>query len=203
MLQFSASTSCDEQPATGTYLWSVASPIGSSINESSGLYTAGAFDGTDTVTVIDKTNGDIIATAEVVVSPLWLTEYDKMWGDKKGENLFLLRAFRDGVLADHELGRDYIFMLYDNSLEILILFFQNPSLTDETKDVIDEMLPGIQSLLDGDEMAVSKMQVAALESLLTNFETKASPKLKTAIKKVKRDINRGEIFEQLGITISE
>jgi len=93
-------------------------------------------------------------------------------------------------------------MLYNNSREILVLLTQNPSLTEETKKVVDKMLPGIQSLLDIGKMIISKKQLADLESLLTRLETKASPKLKTAIRKLKRDIDRGEIFWQLGITIS-
>lgn len=184
----------------GTYLWYLDSTIGSSINES-GLYQAGAVIGTDTVTVIDKANGDITATAVIIVSPLWPMAYDEMWGAKKGENLFLLRTFRDGVLADNEVGRDYIFMLYTNSLEILILFIQNPPLIQEIKEMIDELLPEIQSILNGGKMTLSKRQLADIESFLTKFETKASPELKTAIRKVKKDLNRGEVLKQLGIII--
>jgi len=128
--------------------------------------------------------------------------YNEIWGVKKDENLSLLRGFRDRILADNWLGRDHIFMLYNNSREILVLLTQNPSLTEETKKVVDKMLPGIQSLLDIGKMIISKKQLADLESLLTRLETKASPKLKTAIRKLKRDIDRGEIFWQLGITIS-
>jgi len=152
-------------------------------------------------TPITTTSSTSITTT-TTISLLWPMVYNEIWGVKKDENLSLLRGFRDRILADNWLGRDHIFMLYNNSREILVLLTQNPSLTEETKKVVDKMLPGIQSLLDIGKMIISKKQLADLESLLTRLETKASPKLKTAIRKLKRDIDRGEIFWQLGITIS-
>ena len=127
--------------------------------------------------------------------------YEKMWGVKKGENLSLLRAFRDEILADSEVGRDYIFMLYSNSLEILILLIQYPSLIKEVKKDIDEILPGIQSILNGDKVVLSGEQLANLKSLLTSFETKATPGLKKVIRRVKKDINNRGILKPFGINI--
>ena len=126
-----------------------------------------------------------------------------MWDTRKEEHLHFLRAFRDNVLADSEAGRDYIFMLYNNSLEILIFLIQNPLITEETTGVIDELLPGIQLLLDGGEMSLSKKQLTGVESLLSKFEIKASPKLRAAIKKVKKDISEGNVLKQLGISVIE
>jgi len=149
----------------------------------------------------DTTNGKI--TILPPQPPPWFMAYDEMWGAKKDEKLSLLRTFRDRVLADSEVGREYTFMLYNNSLEILLLLFQNPSLIEETRDVIDEILPGIHPLLNGGEMSFSKEHLADLELLLSSFETKASPKLKTAIRKVKKDLKERNAFEQLGIKIVE
>ena len=183
-------------------MWYINSTSRGSIDEK-GLYKAGAKAGTDIITVMDTANENSLATAEVIVSPLWPMAYDKMWGAKKGEHLFLLRSFRDEVLADNEVGRDYIFMFYNNSLEILTLLLQNPSLTEETKEIIDGLLPGIQSILNGDEIVISKKQLTSIESLLTTFETKANPGLKSALKKMKRDMREGELFEEIGIEIGK
>ncbi len=129
--------------------------------------------------------------------------YDKMWGATKDENLLLLRVFRDEILVNTELGRKSVFMLYDNSLEIATLLLQEPSLTMQTKEIIDELVIGIESLLYGDEIEINQDTIDNIMSLLDNFESNASPKLKTAIKKLKKDINGGEVFEQFVITISE
>ena len=195
-MQLSARTFCDGKAVTGNYVWYVDTSAGSKIDEN-GLYRAGAITGTDTVTVIDTLlNENNVATGTITISPLWPMAYDKMWGAKKGKNLSLLRKFRDDVLADSEMGQDYIFMLYNNSLEILILLLQNPPLMKETSRVIDGLFPGIHSLLDGGGMKLSRKQLADVESLLAKFETKASPWLKTAIKKVRKDLREGELFSQ-------
>jgi hypothetical protein len=91
-------------------------------------------------------------------------------GARKDENLPLLRAFRDNVLANNDAGINYISMLYSNSLEILTILIHDPSLTAEAKEVADEMLPGIRSLLNGGEMVMTKKQLADFELFLTRVE---------------------------------
>ena len=202
-LQFTATTFFEGEMIEGTYEWYVDSTKGSSIDEN-GLYRAGVVAETVTVTVVDTTNGDAMTTALVTVSPIWPMAYDEMWGNKQDENLHLLRSFRDGVLAGNEEGRNYTFMLYKNSLEILLLLIQDPLLTQETKEVIDELLPEVQLLLNsGGEMVLSKKQLAKFELLLTHFETKASPELKIVINKVKSDMREGKIFQQFKVAIVE
>ena len=199
-LEFSASTYCNGEKSIGAYKWYLSSTVGSSIDEN-GVYKAGPVAGTDVVTVIDIAHGNSLAMAEINISPLWPMAYDKMWGEKKGKNLSLLRAFRDEVLSESEMGREHIFMLYNNSLEILTLLILNPSLTKGTKEVIDELLPGIQSLLEGKKMSLSRETRAHMEALLNRLEKRAvSRRLKKAIKKVRGDLRKGEIFKQLGIT---
>ena len=124
----------------------------------------------------------------------WEPVYKKMWGEKKGEKLSLLRRFRDEMLANSEVGRNYVSMLYNNSSEVLTLFIFNPSLIEATKVLIEELLPGIQSALDSGKMILSKRQLAGIESLLAKFETKASPELKMVIKNLGKDVREGKII---------
>ena len=141
------------------------------------------------------------STTTISASQLWPLLYDEMWGNRKDRNLLLLRAFRDEILVNTEVGREYIFMLYGNSLEIVILLLQEPSLTSQTKGVIDELLISVESLLYNDEIEISQDTIKNFESLLDQFEGKASPELRTAIKKLKRDIRKERTFKQLGISI--
>ena len=151
---------------------------------------------------IASTDGCKITTTTTTTT-IWSWIYDEMWGTRKEEHLHLLRTFRDDVLADNEVGRDYIFMLYSNSLEILTLLVQNPALTKDLREVIEEFLPGIQSIINGGRMVLPKKQLTNVESLLTAFEPKASLELKTVISKVKKDIQEGTILRQLRINIIE
>lgn len=202
-MQLNARTFCDGKAVVGSYVWYVYTSAGSKIDEN-GLYKAGAVAGTDTVTVIDTLlNNNNVATGMITISPLWPMAYDKMWGDQKGTNLSLLRQFRDDVLAASEVGRDYVFMLYNHSLEILILLLQDPSLIQETTAAIDELLPGITARLNGNEMILSKKQLADFGLLLSRFESKANPELKTAIRKVRKDMRERRAFERLRIRMME
>jgi len=105
-------------------------------------------------------------------------------------------------LLNTSVGREDVHILYDNSFEIASLLLQEPSLTKQTRDVVDELLVSVESLLYNDETEIDQDTIDNFESLLDQFESKASPKLKTAIKKIKKDISRGEMFKQLCITIS-
>jgi hypothetical protein len=131
------------------------------------------------------------------VSSLWPIAYDKMWGAGKKEKLLLLRTFRDEILLHTEIGRKYIFLLYDNSLEIAVLLLQEPLLAAQTIDFTDDILRSIELLLYNDELEIDQDTMDDFVSLLDNFESKASPKLKTAIRKMKSDIDRSEVFEIL------
>ena len=111
--------------------------------------------------------------------------------------------FRDEFLLNNEVGRDYTSLLYDNSSEIARLLLKNPSLRAQTKEVVADLLPGIDSLLTNGQMAMSLGTLEKVKSLLEHFESKASPRLKTAIRKVRKDISRGEVFKKLGISVNE
>ena len=187
---FTASTRCEGKLVEGVYRWYVDSTQGSAIDEN-GLYSAGSVTETVTITVMDTAHGDASATAVVTVSALWPMAYEEMWGAERDAKLHLLRSFRDEVLAGNEVGREYIEMLYSNSFEILILLLQYPSLVQETKIVIDEIVPGICSVLNGDELVLAEKQAADVESLLDHYAIKASPALSIAIERVKSSIGKG------------
>lgn len=135
-------------------------------------------------------------------SQLWPLLYDEMWGNEKEQNLLLLRAFRDEVLLNTTVGRKYISMLYGNSLEIAILLLKDPSSTELTCEVINEILPSVESLLYNDEMKISQKTIDDFESLLNELAPKASPGLESVIKKIRTDIREKTVFKQLGIGIT-
>ena len=134
---------------------------------------------------------------------LWQKAYNEIWDEGKDENLSLLRIFRDEFLVNTEVGKEYVSMLYDNSSEVAGLLLQNPSLSAQTNKIIVELLPGIESLLTNNKIAINQDTIGKVESLLDQFEAKASPTLKTAIRKARKDINKGEVFKKLGISVNK
>jgi len=72
-VEFTAVTICDGEVVEGNHTWVVVSDIESSIDENTGLYTAGdnntTFGVIDTIIVTDTAHSDITDTAEVTVKP--------------------------------------------------------------------------------------------------------------------------------------
>ncbi len=152
-----------------------------------------------TTTSINSTSSSTTSS----VLQFWPLLYDEMWGNKKDQNLFLLRDFRRVILINTEVGREYVFILYDNSFEIAVLLLQDVSLIELASAVANGILLSMESLLYNDEMIMDQKTIDDFESLLNHFESKASLKLKIAIKKIKKDIRDEMLFNQLGITIVE
>lgn len=193
----SCGSDCSESYEEGAVVTLTATPDTGSIFKG---WSGGECSGTGICTV---TMGEDTTVTAHFSTLFWPMAYDKMWGDKKNENLKLLRSFRDGMLTDNAVIREHLLTLYGNSLEVLLILVQDPGLLVETKEFVDELLPGVQSLLDGGTTHMPQQQISNLERLLTRFESKASPELKAGIRKVRRDIETRELFEELGIVVSE
>jgi len=151
----------------------------------------------------DEEMVDVTLSGVCVAETFWPALYDEMWSVDREGNLSTLRSFRDDVLAQSEMGQKYISALYSNSIEVAVLLISNPSLLIQTREVISALMPDIQSLLAGEEMSVSQDQLDTIEELLDMFETKASPGFKMEIMKARKDISRGDVFNQLGIVVNE
>ena len=48
---------------------------------------------------------------------------------------------------------------------------------------------------------LSSRIIAAAEDLLDELSVRASPALKTAVKRVKKEIKKGDVFSQMGVMI--
>ena len=131
----------------------------------------------------------------------WSISYQKMWGIKQYENLSVLRSFRDDVLSKSELGKAYVSLLYNNSIEIAFLLLRKPTLRTQTREVLNATVKEPQSQTGNDEICITQDTVNDFAALLDSFAAVASPRLKTAIEIVKEDIANGVINGQLGFAI--
>ena len=131
----------------------------------------------------------------------WPALYREMLGIDYQADVHSLRNFRDKVLIPHKRSRAYVGMLYKNSAQIAALLLKDKDLKVETAETIEQLLPEITCLLDGEEAVISPRTVAAIERLLDKYEVKAGPAVKLTIRKLKEEIKEGEIFNQLGIKV--
>ena len=131
----------------------------------------------------------------------WPALYREMLGIDYQADVHSLRNFRDKVLIPHKRSRAYVGMLYKISAQIAALLLEDKDLKVETAETIEQLLPEITCLLDGEEAVISPRTVAAIERLLDKYEVKAGPAVKLTIRKLKEEIKEGEIFNQLGIKV--
>lgn len=158
---------------------------------------------TSTVIVSTTTTSISSTTTTTADSVLWPLAYEEIWGTSKEGKLSTLRSFREEVLMKNELGREYVFLLYGNTIEVATLLMRDRSLRMELKGVIDECMPDIKALLEGRKVLLSRGKKARLESFLKQVEKKGSPELKKAVKKVRRDIRKNILFKQFGVTVEK
>ena len=118
------------------------------------------------------------------------------------DDLSSLRKFRDERLSSTPLGQDYINLFYKHSDEVTLILLLNPDLISHTAEAIGKLLPVVDSLIKGEGINVDMETIKEIDILLDGIDAEASPSLKVDINKIKKDINRGELFKQLGIIIS-
>ncbi len=116
----------------------------------------------------------------------WNSVYNKIFASNKNSNLKLLRQFRDEVLLDSEQGRDYVNRLYDRSHEVALLLLLNPDLLAQSRSVVDQLIPVVRDLLQGETGFLPQQLVDDLSSLLDAMHAEAGPKLQILIQDVQQ-----------------
>jgi len=150
-----------------------------------------------------STSTSVSSTTTTTVSPVWPFLYNEIWGEKKDENLSLLRTFRDDVLVSTALGRKYVGLLYGNSFEIALLLVQNPLLLRQAGEWLNVILDTMRSPLFSDRPVVRQSTIKSLEILLNRFAVKTTNReLINAIRNLGRDIKDKGFFMQLGIAVA-
>jgi len=124
-----------------------------------------------------------------------------MFGDNFAEEVILLRNFRDEILIADRKWRPYVDILYKNSFEIASLLLKDEDLRMHTAAVIKQLIPELVFLLNNKEAMMSSRMISSIETLLDEFEAKASPGVEITIKGVKKEFRKGEALNQFGIKV--
>lgn len=115
----------------------------------------------------------------------------------------VLREMRDTRMASTELGTSLIGLYYEHTGEISDILLADEELLVAAANVVNEIVEKALSLNNNGKVNINQELVESVVGLANVINEKASPGLKKAIKQVKREIKRGEIFRQLGITIND
>jgi hypothetical protein len=119
------------------------------------------------------------------------------------EAINLVRTFRNEQLQNTVEGKNYINAYYEHAPELSRMLVSNEALRAKTKKMLLRLLPEIPLLLNGREITIPDSLSGEVASLLDEIGTKASPKLKTALKKIRKDTTSRKIFVANGPTIRE
>lgn len=115
--------------------------------------------------------------------------------------LAVLQSLQDNVL-NQTLGGLGLFELYSkHSLEITAILLRDEALRQELGNLVRELLPGFQSLIDGGSMTLSLSQVESIKSLLGRVASQATPELGEFLTQVIRDLTTGKILKSIGIAV--
>lgn len=154
-----------------------------------------------TVRGIDKYGKEYIkVTANVSVSdcPISLSLEDSSDEGLLGP----FYRFRDQVLTKTARGREYIRQYYCHAWEGCYLLLRHEELLEQSQHILLQILPVIEARLAGHEANLSAADLADIDNLLAAIEPLASPGLKETIRKLRTDLENGEISSQIGISRS-
>jgi hypothetical protein len=105
--------------------------------------------------------------------------------------LSVLRDFRDNVLKKSVLGFGMAVMYYKYSPEVVSMLRADEDLREETRQLLTELVPEIQSVTEGGNMAITDAQLANIKALAGKIASQASPDLKEALDQFIRGLDDG------------
>ena len=120
-----------------------------------------------------------------------------------GPQMEQARTFRDKVLTRSERGRHYTQLYYKLSTEAVALLLLNPSLALRSRDILVKYKPLLDSMLQGQEITLSRGDLQEIESFLNAFAVKGSPDLKETVERLREDLNDPLLFTEFKITITD
>jgi hypothetical protein len=111
----------------------------------------------------------------------------------------VLRKMRDDRMQSSKIGVSLIDLYYGHAEEISDILLGDDELIEIAADVVGEIVEKTAALNSNGEVNIGRELVDDILDLADKIDKDASPSLKTAIRKVKKEIEKGEIFRELGI----
>jgi hypothetical protein len=121
----------------------------------------------------------------------------------ESDSLHLLRDFRDGVLNQTGRGKEYIDLYYTNASEISLIMMNNSEVKNRMETLLHQLVPLVTPLMERENVILTSEMKDEIELLLDALEAKSSPFLKAALKRVRKELNKGEIFKDMGFEVEE
>jgi len=195
MVEFSALSAGE----TGNILWDFGDGTSSEllnpkhVYNDPGRYTVTLFADGQEIAKTDCIN--ILSSVEGQRSPAAL-----VLGNDPAQ-LSILQNFRDNVLGQTLPGLGLIELYYKHSLELVSILQQDEGLRAEAGDLLRGLLPGVQSVVDGNTMTLTPAQVDAIKAVIGKIATQAGPDLENFLVRVVVELSGGQYLGSLGISV--
>jgi hypothetical protein len=121
--------------------------------------------------------------------------------ENDSDNLHLLRGFRDNLLNQTSSGTEYVNLYYTHALEMSLLIMNDSALKIRMEKILHQFVPILDSLMRKERSILTFEMKEEIELLLDALREKGSPFLKSAIKRIRADLKKGELFKALGFEI--
>ncbi len=112
-----------------------------------------------------------------------------------------LRNFRDTIMVSTQKGKQYIKFFYKHAIETSLILLRNPDLRAQIAAQLEQLLPVIESSVNGVPAMLTAENVNEIETLLAGIQSKAGHRLKETLRKVKADIKDGAFLPSLGFNV--
>ena len=126
----------------------------------------------------------------------------QMFKDEKSREVQMIRKFRNRRMTKSFTGIVLIYLYYANTEELTNILSSNPELANGAAILIRELVPGAAlSLEHSSSIILTQGQYHEIVNILSNIRKEASPKLRNTIDYTLKQLESGQIFEILRITI--
>jgi len=156
---------------------------------------------TTTINPSTTTTSVQVSTTTTVSSTTTTSKICPLFAASDGDmnKVTVLRQFRDKVLGNTKAGRQFTRLYYKHALEMTEILLRNPELAAQSKELLHEVLPQVQSAVSGKKMMISPSLTKQIDTLLVQISSTASPNLQRDITKFRKEFKQGTVYKKVGI----
>ena len=100
-------------------------------------------------------------------------------------------------------GRSLVKLYYKHSLEITSILISDEELLSFVAPVVNEIAEKAQAINSHEKVSIDQALIEDILNVADLINEKASPELKAAVQRVKKQIKSGYIFRSFGITVDD
>jgi hypothetical protein len=118
---------------------------------------------------------------------------------KNQRELALFRGYRDRVLLQSNLGKQYIKHYYTHAAELTRLLVMYSEVRTKAFEVLRVISPSLENVLAGNQLTVTKTQFKAIEALAKELKKVASLKLRKTICQFEKDVKCNNLSKEIPV----